>query len=238
MPRPSSREHRGRQGDIVPGFWQKVRQKVTGGAGGESGSPSVPDAAPAPSEKAPPTPNVTAEPKENGMTTVELSDVEQKSLEEIPHPSLPEGSSIYGGTKVFPDLQAENGETYFTLVHGIAHESSVSFVAVLQATRALRKGFETAIYFYGPGSLNCLATRGFPTTGNSAFPGEHNINDQLKTFMSEGGKAYCCRFGLSLHGAREEDLIEGVIPTHPLDVQDALIYYARKGAIINSTYQL
>ena len=87
-----------------------------------------------------------------------------------------------------------------------------------------------------PGSLNCLATRGFPTTGNSAFPGEHNINDSLKTFIEEGGKVYCCRFGLSLHGAREEDLIEGVIPTHPLDVQDALIHYTRKGAIINSTY--
>lgn len=64
---------------------------------------------------------------------VDLTDVEQKSREEIPHPSLPEGSSIYGSTKVFPDYQAENGETYFTLVHGIAHESSVSFVAVLQA---------------------------------------------------------------------------------------------------------
>ena len=103
------------------------------------------------------------------------------SLDEIPHPSLPEGTSIYGWTKVFPDYQAEDGETYFTLVHGIAHESSVSFVAILQATRALRKGFESAIYFYGPGALNCLATRGFPTTGNSAFPGEHNINESLKT---------------------------------------------------------
>jgi hypothetical protein len=107
----------------------------------------------------------------------DLTDLEKQSLEEIAHPSLPEGSSIYGRTKVFPDYQAENGETYFTLVHGIAHESSVSFVAVLQATRAQRKGFESAIYFYGPGSLNCLATRGFPTTGSSAFPGEHNINN-------------------------------------------------------------
>jgi len=166
----------------------------------------------------------------------ELTETEKTSLDEIPHPSLPQGSNLYGGTKVFPDYQAENGESYFTLVHGIAHESSVSFVAILQATRALRKGFEAAIYFYGPGSLNCLATRGFPTTGNAAFPGELNINDQLKTFISEGGKVYCCRFGLSLHGAREEDLIEGVIPTHPLDVQDALIHYSRKGAIINSTY--
>ena len=33
----------------------------------------------------------------------DLTDIEQQSLEEIPHPSLPEGSNIYGGTKVFPD---------------------------------------------------------------------------------------------------------------------------------------
>ncbi len=160
------------------------------------------------------------------------------SLAEIPHPSFPKGSNIYGGTKIFPDYQAENGESYFTLVHGIAHESSVSFVAVLQATRALRKGFESAMYFYGPGAINCLATRGFPTTGDSGFPGEQNINNSLETFISEGGTVFCCRFGLALHGGREEDLIEGVIPAHPLDVQDALIHYARKGAIINSTYMV
>ncbi len=168
----------------------------------------------------------------------ELTDLEQQSLDEIPHPSLGTGATIYGTTKVFPDYQAEEGESYFTLVHGIAHESSVSFVAVLQATRALRKGFESAMYFYGPGAMNCMDTRGFPTTGDSAFPGEQNINGSLKTFIAEGGKVYCCRFGLSLHGLREEDLIEGVIPTHPLDVQDALIHYARKGAIINSTYMV
>lgn len=130
-----------------------------------------------------------------------------------------------------------------------------------------------------------LAARGFPTASDSAFPGERNINDSLKTFLKEGclcrspagrvvgglddlvgyfvvqlgrssavqrrvawsvptwrarriihatilhklqgGKVYCCCFGLSLHGAREEDLLEGVIPPHPLDVQKALIYYAR-----------
>jgi uncharacterized repeat protein (TIGR04044 family) len=162
----------------------------------------------------------------------------EKSLNEIPHPSLPKGSNIYGSTKIFPDYQAEPGQSYFTLVHGIAHESSVSFVAILQATRALRKGFESAIYFYGPGAINCMDTRGFPNTGDSAFPGEQNINDSLKTFLSEGGTVFCCRFGMSLHGLREEDLIAGVIPSHPLDVQDALIHYARKGAIINSTYNL
>ena len=168
----------------------------------------------------------------------ELVEKGATSRGEIPHPSLPPGSNLYGSTKIFPDYQAGEGESYFTLVHGIAHESSVSFVAILQATRALRKGFESVLYFYGPGSLNCLATRGFPTTGNAAFPGELNINDSMETFIAEGGTVFCCRFGLSLHGAREEDLIEGVIPTHPLDVQDALIHYARKGAIINSTYMV
>ncbi len=68
-----------------------------------------------------------------------------KSRGEIPHPSLAKGSNIYGSTKIFPDYQAEPGESYFTLVHGIAHESSVSFVAVLQATRALRKGYESVL---------------------------------------------------------------------------------------------
>lgn len=100
------------------------------------------------------------------------------SLAEIPHPSLPKGSNIYGGTKIFPDYQAENGESYFTLVHGIAHESSVSFVAVLQATRALRKGFESAIYFYGPGASIALppaasrppAIRASPANRTSTTP--------------------------------------------------------------------
>jgi uncharacterized repeat protein (TIGR04044 family) len=171
-------------------------------------------------------------------TDEELRAKQLESIGEIAHPSLPPGSNLYGSTKIFPDYQAGPGESYLTLIHGIAHESSVSFVAILQATRALRKGYESTIYFYGPGAMNCMATRGFPTTGDSAFPGEQNINGQLSTFIAEGGTVYCCRFGLSLHGLREEDLIEGVIPAHPLDVQDALIHYARKGAIINSTYMV
>ncbi len=168
----------------------------------------------------------------------DLTELEKISLDEIPHPSLGAGANLYGSTKVFPDLQAESGECYLTLIHAIAHESSVSFVAILQATRALRKGFESAVYFYGPGSMNAMDTRGFPNTGDSAFPGEQNINGAIKTFIAEGGKVYCCRFGLSLHGLREEDLIEGVIPCHPLDIQDCVIHYARKGAIINSTFMV
>ena len=171
-------------------------------------------------------------------TDEEIRAKQAESLAEVPHPSLPAGSNLYGSTKIFPDYEAQPGESYLTMVHGIAHESSVSFVAILQATRALRKGFESVLYFYGPGAMNCIATRGFPTTGDSAFPGEQNINGQIGTFIKEGGTVYCCRFGLSLHGLREEDLIEGVIPCHPLDVQDALIHYSRKGAVINSTYMV
>ncbi|MBZ5733671.1 MSMEG_0572 family nitrogen starvation response protein [Nocardioides sp. TRM66260-LWL] len=162
----------------------------------------------------------------------------QTSVAEIPHPSQPPGTNLYGSTKIFPDYQAEEGESYFTLIHGIPHESSVSFVAVLQATRALRKGFDTAIYFYGPGTLACMASRGFPTMGDAGFPGELNLNGAIETYIKEGGTVFCCRFGMALHGLREEDLIEGVVPAHPLDVQDAIIHYARKGAIINSTYNL
>ncbi len=165
-----------------------------------------------------------------------LNDEEVKSLMEIPHPSMEVGDSIYGQTKVFPDYQAEPGETYLGMVHGIANESSVSLVAVLLAIRALRKGFDSALYFFGIGSLNCLQTRGLPNIGDEIFPGMRNENAQLEKFMSEGGKVFACRLGLSLHGAREEDLMEGVIPCHALDMQDAMIEYARKGAIINTTW--
>ena len=166
----------------------------------------------------------------------QLNDQEIASLMEIPHPTKQVGDSIYGSTKVFPDYQAENGEVYFGMVHGLTHESSVSLVAVLLGLRSLRKGFESALYFFGIGALNCLNTRGIPNVGDEAFPGMRNENAQIETFLEEGGKVFACRLGLSLHGAREEDLIEGVIPCHPLDMQDAMIEYARKGALINTTW--
>ncbi len=155
---------------------------------------------------------------------------------EIPHPTKEVGESIYGETKVFPDYQAEDGEAYLGFVHGITHESSVSLVAVLMGIRAVKKGFDSTLYFFGIGSLNCLATRGMPTIGAEIFPGMRNENTMLERFIREGGKVYACRLGLSLHGAREEDLMDGVIPCHPLDMQDAMIEYSRKGAIINTTW--
>jgi hypothetical protein len=69
-------------------------------------------------------------------------------------------------------------------------------------------------------------------------PASTNINNQLKTFMAEGGRSTAAVSVSPCTGAREKDLIEGVTPIHPLDVQDALIHHARKGAIIKSTYQL
>jgi len=165
-----------------------------------------------------------------------LSDSAIASLMEIPHPSKEVGASIYGETKVFPDYQAEPGESYLGMVHGLVHESSVSFVAVLMGIRAQKKGFDAALYFFGIGALNCLQTRGFPTVGNELFPGMRNENAQLERFIGDGGTVYACRLGLALHGAREEDLMEGVIPCHPLDVQDAMIEYSRKGALINTTW--
>ncbi len=95
-----------------------------------------------------------------------------------------------------------------------------------------------APYFFGVGSLNCLATRGFPDVGSEIFPGMRRENNQLTKFIDEGAKVYACRLGLALHGAREEDLVEGVIPCHPLDMQDAMIAYSRKNAIINTTWMV
>jgi hypothetical protein len=40
-----------------------------------------------------------------------------------------------------------------------------------------------ALYFFGIGALNCLATRGFPTIGNELFPGMRNENSQLEVTL-------------------------------------------------------
>lgn len=177
-------------------------------------------------------------PESTSSIEAQIAENIETSLNEIQHPAKKEGESLYGSTKIFPELSAENGESYLTLIHGVPHESSVTLVAILQATRALRKGFESVIYLYGPGTLAASANRGFPTISAEGFPGETSVNGALETFIKEGGTVFACRFGLGLHGIREEDLIAGIVPAHPLDVQDALVYYAGKGAIINSTYNL
>jgi 2,4-dienoyl-CoA reductase-like NADH-dependent reductase (Old Yellow Enzyme family) len=105
-----------------------------------------------------------------------------------------------------------------------------------------------AKYYAQRAGIGLLVTEGvFPSDESRAYPGQPGIVTDAQAagwakvaeaVHAEGGTVFCCRFGLALHGAREEDLIAGVIPAHPLDVQDAVIHYARKGAIINSTYMV
>ena len=62
--------------------------------------------------------------------------------------------------KVFEDIQAEPGEKAFILMHTVPFEGSVGLVNMLTATRINRKGFDTHLVLYGPGSLMAAATRG------------------------------------------------------------------------------
>ena len=53
--------------------------------------------------------------------------------------------------KVFEDVKAKPGEKALVTFHTVAFEGSIGFVNMLQATRLMRKGFETSILLYGPG---------------------------------------------------------------------------------------
>ena len=142
--------------------------------------------------------------------------------------------------KVFEDFQAR-GLT-FTLedrFHAVPFEGSVGLVNMLTTTRINRKGYDTHLVLYGPGSLMASASRGFPTVGDEAFPGAMSFNKQLQTFMDEGGHVYACRFSAAmLYGMREIDMMEGVKPINPLDVLDAAITAHRAGALQLNTWTL
>lgn len=138
--------------------------------------------------------------------------------------------------KVFPDVKAEPGEKALVTFHTVAFEGSIGFVNLLQATRLLRKGFETSILLYGPG-ITLGIQRGFPKLGDAAFPGHQNFNDQLGKFMAEGGKVYACRFSLqALYGHGEPSLMPGIRPVNPLDVLDLMLMHRKDGAFILDTW--
>jgi uncharacterized repeat protein (TIGR04044 family) len=140
--------------------------------------------------------------------------------------------------KVFEDVKAAPGEKALVTFHTVAFEGSIGFVNLLQATRLLRKGFETAILLYGPG-VTLGVQRGFPKLGDEAFPGHQNFNKQIAKFMEEGGKVYACRFALqALYGHGEGSLIEGIIPINPLDVLDLVLLHRKDGAFILDTWTL
>lgn len=140
--------------------------------------------------------------------------------------------------KVFEDVKAEPGQKALVTFHTVAFEGSIGFVNMLQATRLLRKGFETSILLYGPG-VTLGVQRGFPTLGAEAFPGHQNYNNQLTKFMVEGGKVYACRFALqALYGHGEPSLIEGIRPINPLDVLDLKLLHTRDNALIIDTWTM
>lgn len=138
--------------------------------------------------------------------------------------------------KVFEDVKAEPGEKALVTFHTVAFEGSIGFVNLLQATRLLRKGFETSVLLYGPG-VTLGVQRGFPTLGDEAFAGHLNFNKQITKFMEEGGKVYACRFALqALYGHGEPSLIEGIRPINPLDVLDLILLHRKSGAFILDTW--
>ena len=118
--------------------------------------------------------------------------------------------------KVFEDIQAEPGEKACILMHTVPFEGSVGLVNMLTATRLNRKGFDTHLVLYGPGSLMAAATRGYPKVGDEAFPGNLSTTSSCSTFMDEGGHVYACRFSAAaLYGMREIDMMEGVDRSTP-----------------------
>jgi uncharacterized repeat protein (TIGR04044 family) len=140
--------------------------------------------------------------------------------------------------KVFDDVKAEPGEKALVTFHTVAFEGSIGFVNLLQATRLMRKGFDTTVLLYGPGVTLGLK-RGFPTLGDEAFPGHQNMNKQLEKFMSEGGKVFACRFALqALYGHGEGSLIEGIRPISPLDVLDIQLIHRKSNSLVLHTWTL
>jgi uncharacterized repeat protein (TIGR04044 family) len=139
--------------------------------------------------------------------------------------------------KVFEDIQAEPGEKAYILMHTVPFEGSVGLVNMLTATRINRKGFDTHLVLFGPGSLMAAATRGYPKVGDEPFPGALGYNRQLQTFMDEGGHVYACRFSAAaLYGMREIDMMEGVKAINPLDVLDSVLTARRQNALIMQTW--
>src|ERR1700753_3822653 len=140
--------------------------------------------------------------------------------------------------KVFEDVKAQPGEKALITFHTVAFEGSIGLVNLLQATRILRKGFETSILLYGPGVTLGLQ-RGFPKLGNEAFPGHQVYAQRLTKFMEEGGKVYACRFALqALYGHGEPSLLPGIVPISPLDVLDLILLHRKDGAFILNTWTL
>ena len=70
----------------------------------------------------------------------------------ITHPLHKEGDYLVDPEeKVFEDVKAAPGEKALVTFHTVPFEGSIGLVNMLQATRLMRKGFETSVLLYGPG---------------------------------------------------------------------------------------
>ena len=140
--------------------------------------------------------------------------------------------------RYFEDVKAKPGEKALVTFHTVAFEGSIGFVNMLQATRLMRKGFETSILLYGPG-VTLGVQRGFPETRRRGLSRPSELQQQIAKFMAEGGKVYACRFALqALYGHGEPSLIPGITPISPLDVLDSILLHRRDNAFILDTWTL
>ena len=157
----------------------------------------------------------------------------------VTHPAHQKGDFLVDyEEKVFEDVKADPGEKALVTFHGVAFEGSIGLVNTLNATRLLRKGYDTSILLYGPG-VTLGFQRGFPTLGDEAFPGHLLVNKRLTTFMEEGGKIYACRFSTqALYGQTEKAFIPGIKPINPLDVLDCILTFQRAGAVMIHSWNL
>ena len=97
--------------------------------------------------------------------------------------------------------------------HTVAFEGSIGLVNRLNAIRLNRKALKLDSALRSS-SNTWLATR--ISHSRRSFPGHQNFADNLKKFMSEGGKVYCCRFALqALYGHGEPSILPGIIPIAP-----------------------
>ena len=143
----------------------------------------------------------------------------------VTHPAHKKGDVFVDyEEKVFEDVKAKPGEKALVTFHTVAFEGSIGLVNLLQATRLLRKGFETSILLYGPGRYARRATR-LPEDRRRSVSRPSELQQPDHQVHDEGGKVYACRFALqALYGHGEPSLIEGIRPINPLDVLDLVLH--------------
>lgn len=160
-------------------------------------------------------------------------------MPQVDHPRHKAGDVLVDfDEKRFEDVRARPGQKALVTFQSAAFEGSIGLVNLLQAARLQRKGFETSVLLYGKGVMLGIR-RGFPRLGDEVFPGQQSLNDQLRTFIDEGGSVYACRYSLqALYGHGEPSLIEGIQPISPLDVLDCILLHKRDDAVILDSWNL